>query len=125
MKTDNKAIILFDGECKLCTGSIRFISHHDRKEYFTYISLKSEAADKIINKYGIDLTRIDSVFLIMNEKVMTYSTAVLTIARYLSGWWPFFYVFIIIPKILRDSVYKLIAIKRHKWFDKLENLNKI
>ena len=122
MKIKNKATILFDGDCKLCNGSVRFISNRDHVGYFTYIPLKSEEAKKLLDNYKMDLTRIDSVLLIINDKILTQSTAALTIVRYLSGLWPLLYIFIIVPKFIRDNVYKLIAKKRHKWFDQI-NIN--
>ena len=116
MSNINKCIILFDGDCRLCNGSVRFISKRDRKKHFTYIPVKSSEAENLINKYGIQTNQIDSVLLVINDKILTHSTAVLTIARYLSGFWPLIYTGIIIPKFIRDPVYKLIAHRRHKWF---------
>jgi predicted DCC family thiol-disulfide oxidoreductase YuxK len=122
MKIKKKAIILFDGDCKLCNGSVRFISNRDHGGYFTYIPIKSEEAKKLIDKYKMDETELDSVLLIRNGRILTQSTAALTIVRYFSGIWPLLYVFMIVPKFIRDNMYKLIAIKRHKWFDQI-NIN--
>jgi predicted DCC family thiol-disulfide oxidoreductase YuxK len=34
--------------------------------------------------------------------------------------WPVLYGLIIVPRFIRDSVYKLVARKRYKWFGKKE-----
>ncbi|MEJ2545413.1 MAG: DUF393 domain-containing protein [Calditrichaceae bacterium] len=119
MSIENKSIILFDGDCKLCNGSVRFIEKRDRNKQFTYIPLTSKEAENLINKFGVDTNEIDSVLLVQNDKLFTHSTAALTIARNLSGFWPLFYILIIIPKFIRDSVYRYIASHRHKWFTKI------
>lgn len=119
MNNENKSILLFDGDCMLCNGSVRFIEKRDRKKQFIYISLKSKEAENLINKYGMETRGIDSVLLVKNDKILTHSTAALTIARYLSGFWSLFYIFIIIPKFIRDFVYKYIASQRHKWFERM------
>ena len=118
----NKALILYDGECKLCNGSIRFIEKRDHKGSFTYIPIKSDKANRILNNYEDDLRNYDSVLLILNNKILTHSTSILTIARYLSGSWPLLYGLILIPKFIRDPIYKLIAKKRHKWFDRMNQI---
>lgn len=115
-----KAVILFDGLCRLCNGSVRFISRRDPKNRFNYIGLETEEGKNLLNQYRTNLKNIDSLILIFDDKIFTESTAVLTIARYLSGLWPLLYVLIIIPEILRDPAYKFIARKRHKWFRKRE-----
>lgn len=116
----NKALILYDGECKLCNGSVRFIEEHNHKDFFTYLPLKSDAANMILDNYEDDFKNVDSVLLFLNNKIMTHSTAVLTIARYLSGLWPLLYGLILVPKFIRDPIYKLIAKKRHKWFNRMD-----
>ena len=120
MKTKNQAIILFDGDCRLCNGSVRFIEKRYRNKRFKYIPIKSQEAVNLINKYNMDTDSIDSVLLILHDKILTHSTAALTIARYLSGVWPLFYIFIIIPKSIRDPIYKYIAHRRHKWFNQMK-----
>jgi len=117
MSNQIKAIILFDGDCRLCNDSVRFIENRDPKNHFTYISLKSKEAENLIKKNRMDIRGLDSVLLVQNDKILTHSTAALTIARDLSGLWPLLYGFIIIPKSIRDIIYKYVARRRHKWFN--------
>lgn len=118
----NKAIIFFDGGCKLCNGSVRFIFDRDHQKYFKYIALQSDEAKMILAGYGDNIEDLDSVLLITNGRVLAKSTAVLTIARYLSGMWPLLYGFIFVPKFIRDPVYNLITKKRQKWFDRMNTI---
>lgn len=118
--TDNTQhnLILFDGVCNLCNASVRFIINRDKKEKFKFASLQSAAAQPYINRFAISGHDLYSIVLIMDNKLYDRSSAALEIAKNLSGLWPAFYIFKIIPKFLRDAVYNLIAKNRYFLFGK-------
>jgi predicted DCC family thiol-disulfide oxidoreductase YuxK len=113
-------IVLFDGECKFCNGSVNFIIEHDKSAYFKFAPNQSEIAQELFRKYNVDKANIDSLVLIENEKVYLYSTGALRIARKLNGLWSIFYGFIIVPSVIRDFVYKQFAKVRIRLFGKQE-----
>jgi len=116
-----KKIILFDGVCNLCNGAINFIIKRDKKDVFRYASLQSEIGQKLITERGIDISKIDSILLIDPAKTFYHkSTAALQIAKQLSNPYPLFYLFLVIPKFLRDWVYDIVAKNRYRWFGKKE-----
>ena len=110
------AIVLFDGECKFCNGSVNFIIERDSAKYFKFAPNQSEIAQDLFRKYEVDKANIDSLVLIENEKVYLYSTAALRIAHNLNGLWSMFYGFIIVPSVIRDFFYKQFAKYRIKLF---------
>ena len=114
----NNSIILFDGHCNLCNSSVNFIIDRDPEKRFKFTSLQSEIGEEISNKYKIDKSKTDSVILVEADRVYTKSSAALKIAKYLRGIWKLAYVFIIIPKFIRDFFYDIIAKNRYKWFGK-------
>ncbi len=115
----NSSIILFDGVCNLCNGSVQFVLKHDAKKHFLFASLQSDAATNILLQLNRkSFKNYDSIILVENGEVFIKSTAALRIAKKLTGLISFFYVFIIVPKPLRDLVYDYIAKNRYKWFGK-------
>ncbi len=112
------AIILFDGVCNFCNGSVNFIIEHDKENYFRFAPLQSEIGQELLDKYNINKAETDSVILIEDEKVFTYSTAALKVAQKLDGAWSWLYAFIIVPKPIRDFLYKLFAKNRYRLFGK-------
>jgi predicted DCC family thiol-disulfide oxidoreductase YuxK len=117
----DKPIILFDGICNLCSWAVQFIIRHDPHAQFRFASLQSAYAQELLAHYGIKQTldgTDDSVILIENDQVYTHSTASLRVARRLSGILPLGYSFIIVPKFIRDFVYRLIAKSRYRVFGK-------
>ncbi len=62
------AIILFDGVCNFCNGSVNFIIERDPEAYFKFAPLQSEIGQKLLSEHHIDKTQTDSVVLIENGK---------------------------------------------------------
>ena len=110
--------MLFDGVCNLCNSMVQFIIKRDPKGKFTFASLQSEAGQAILNKSGLPTKYFASLVYIHQSKYYVKSTAVLHVARALGGAWQLLYIFIFIPKPLRDFIYNVIAKTRYKIFGK-------
>lgn len=115
-----KYIILFDGVCNLCTGSVQFVLKRDKRKEFLFGSLQGDAGQGYLKKYNLPSTTFNSFLLIDGEKIYTRSTAALRTAKHLGGGWSLLYGFMIVPKFIRDAVYNLIAKNRYRWFGKKE-----
>jgi predicted DCC family thiol-disulfide oxidoreductase YuxK len=110
-----KYIILFDGVCNLCNGAVQFVIKHDKKKKFLFGSLQGRAGQAYLRSFNLDFT---SFVLVEEDKAYTRSTAALRTAKHLGGVWKFMYVFIIVPRFIRDAIYNWIAKNRYKWFGK-------
>ncbi|MGI8544607.1 MAG: thiol-disulfide oxidoreductase DCC family protein [Aridibacter sp.] len=117
MNIPKQAIILFDGVCNFCNDWVNFIIEQDSKNHFKFSPLQSEIAEKLLEKYNVD-KETDSVILIEDGKAYTHSTAALRIARNLDGIWSVFYIFLLVPKFIRNFFYKILAKYRYKLFGK-------
>ncbi len=112
------AIVLFDGVCNFCNGAVNSVIEHDKAGYFKFAALQSEIGKELSARYGIDQSETDSIILVEDEKVYTYSTGALRVAKHLNGVWAWTYAFIIIPRPIRDLFYKLFARNRYRLFGK-------
>lgn len=112
------AVILFDGVCNLCSASVKFVLKRDPDSYFQFAAIQSAAGSKRLGDAGVTPRDgdPDSIVLIENGTIYTRSSAALRIARRLSGLWPMFYAFIVVPRPLRDLAYRLVAHYRYRWF---------
>ena len=110
------AIVLFDGVCNFCNGSVNFIIEHDKAGYFKFSPLQSEMGEQLMAKHGIDKTDTDSVIVIEDKKAYTHSTGALRIVRKLDGIWSWAYAFRIVPQPIRDFCYKTFAKYRYRLF---------
>jgi len=112
------AIIFFDGVCNLCNGAVQFVIKRDHHHEFKFASLQSNFAKETLNNFNLKAAHGDSLILLENGKLYEASTAVLRIAKKLTGLWPLLYVFIVIPPFLRNAVYRWVARHRYQWFGK-------
>jgi predicted DCC family thiol-disulfide oxidoreductase YuxK len=108
-------IILFDGDCSLCDGWVRWIIQRDSQGYFRFASLQSEESEWLSRHLGVPFSALDSVILIEQGRYFTRSTAVLRILQRLPRCSVFTRVFFLIPCPLRDAVYRFAARNRHRW----------
>ncbi len=118
MDYTNENILLFDGVCNLCNGMVNFIIRRDVKGKFKFASLQSEVGRSWMEKFGLSGKEFESFVLIKKDKYYLKSTAALKTLRELGGVWKIFYVFILIPRPLRDFLYDMIAKSRYKIFGK-------
>ncbi|MBX3244682.1 MAG: thiol-disulfide oxidoreductase DCC family protein [Acidobacteria bacterium] len=114
------AIILFDGVCNFCNGTVNFVIENDKAGYFKFAPLQSEAGERLAAEYGISQIETDSVILIEDGKAYTLSTAALRIARKLDGIWSAAYAGVIVPRPIRNFLYKLFAKNRYRLFGRTE-----
>jgi predicted DCC family thiol-disulfide oxidoreductase YuxK len=114
----NTSIILFDGECEICNGSIRFIQSKDNNNTFKYVPLNSDEGSDLLRQFGNKASKkmknLDTLVLIESDKLYFKSIAALRIFRNLKGLWKLPYLFIFILPYIRDFLYDIISHNRHK-----------
>ena len=109
-----KIILVFDGFCNLCNGFVDFVMK--RNDTIMFCAGQTPKGKQLLKKYRIK--DFKSIVLIENNKVHRKSSAILGVFKNLRNVWPLLYIFIIIPKFIRDIIYDYIARKRYLWFGK-------
>jgi len=109
---EGKNIIFYDGVCKLCNGFTKFLIRFDGKDNFRFVSLDSELAKALLNKYNIKPEDKDSVIYLQNagnsnERIHSKSAAIIRSIEDIGGIFRFFKMFILVPKFLRDIIYDI------------------
>ena len=118
--TNENPIILFDGFCNLCNGTVNFIIGRDSSKHFKFLMIQSEKGRELLDRFNLNQQGLYSVFLYEKGVLKEKSDAVLSISKCLDGLWPALYIFKIIPGFFRDMLYNWIAKNRYKWFGKKE-----
>ncbi|OMF16464.1 thiol-disulfide oxidoreductase DCC [Paenibacillus amylolyticus] len=113
-------IVLVDGVCHFCQGLTKWIIKRDPEGKYHFASLQSDVAKELLEKGNLSTDSMDTFVLIENGNYYTRSTAALRLAKGLKFPYPLLYVFIIIPKFIRNAVYNLVARNRYRWFGKDE-----
>jgi predicted DCC family thiol-disulfide oxidoreductase YuxK len=114
-------ILLFDGICNLCNAIVYFVIKRDSRSIIKFAAIQSEKGQLLSKALGIEADKIDSVVYIKNNFVFYKSTAALELLKDLGKIWSLFYIFIFIPKPIRDFMYDIIAKWRYRIFGKRNN----
>lgn len=110
-------IIVFDGVCNFCNRIVQIIIRHDPSAQIHFAAQQSEVGEKLLNQYSIQEST-SSVVFITKGVVYYQSDAVIEIAKLLKGWPSIFKYSIIVPRFLRNTIYKFIAANRYAIFGK-------
>lgn len=121
-RSPDAPVVLFDGVCNLCNASVNFLLDRDRHQRLTFASLQSDAAKALLAARDVSAPEGDpeSVLLVEGGRVWSHSDAILRLSRHLPIPWRWGAVFLIVPRPLRDSVYRWIARNRYRWFGRSE-----
>jgi predicted DCC family thiol-disulfide oxidoreductase YuxK len=108
-------VLLADSECAICNRSVKFIREHQKKnQKILFRSLFSDEGKKYLRQYGLPENYRESLVYIEKDRAYLRSDAALRVTRKMRGLFPVLYVFIIIPRKVRDFFYNLIARHRHR-----------
>jgi predicted DCC family thiol-disulfide oxidoreductase YuxK len=107
-------IVLFDGTCAFCERAVTFIAARDPGGYFRFGASQTDAGRRVLGAHGLTREAARSLVLVEDDRVYLRSTASLRIARRLTWPWSMLGVFLIVPRPLRDLVYRAVAAVRHR-----------
>ena len=113
-------VIVFDGECVLCSGFFRFMLRHDRQDHFRFALAQSDlghrlyqALDLPTNDFEINLVIVGGM---IHQKMDAFAWAMHSI-----GWpWRGLAVLRFLPRFLKDPAYMAIARNRYGLFGRYD-----
>ncbi|GGI78946.1 hypothetical protein GCM10007978_15970 [Shewanella hanedai] len=112
----DKDIIIFDGVCNLCHGSVNFIIERDPHHHFVFTPMQSDTAKSLIAHYDVEGEYSETFFLIKDDQCYMRTDAALEITKSLSGFWPALAILRFIPRRIRDFFYRLLGRNRYALF---------
>ena len=135
--------VLFDGDCNLCNGAVRFVIARDPAGRVRFASLQSDVGRRLLKRYGgapaasyseapdpaLDTTSDeaaggapvgDTVLLIEAGRLYARSTAALRLAGHMRAPWPALKALLGVPEPLRDALYSFVSRRRYRWFGRTD-----
>lgn len=113
-------VLLFDGVCNLCNGSIQFVIERDPAAQFRFAPLQSPVAQELLAECGYESDTLDSIVLVENGECYAKSDAVIRTARHLGLPYSLLRPFGVLPARLRNLFYDFVAERRYRWFGRRE-----
>ena len=114
-------VVIFDGVCKLCARSVRFILNHEDHQLLRFAPLQSVAGARLMREFGFDPKDAKTFVLIAKGTTYTKSDAAIEVARYFRRPWRLLRALKVVPRPLRDWLYDLVARNRYGWFGRLDS----
>lgn len=123
-------VLLFDGVCAMCNATVDFILRSEHDHELRFAALQSDAAATLLAE-RLDQASVralregqsgdpDTLVLLDDDRVLVRSTAVLAVAAHLRWPWRAAWVGWLMPRVLRDALYRFVAARRYAWFGKKE-----
>jgi len=120
MKSD-VPIIVFDAMCALCSANAAFVLRHDSAGRFRLASMQGEVGAALYRRFGIDPASPETLIVAEGDRALRDSDAVLAIWAGLDRPWNWLAAFRLVPRALRDPVYRWIARHRYRLFGKRDS----
>jgi predicted DCC family thiol-disulfide oxidoreductase YuxK len=124
-----RLLVMFDGRCALCNGSVRGLLRRDRWDRLRSVELDSTKVAGVLARHSLSgLGSATGTLLVVldaggaAERVLLRSDAVVALLRELPRPWPSIGVALKwIPRPLRDLGYRLVARWRYRIWGQLES----
>jgi predicted DCC family thiol-disulfide oxidoreductase YuxK len=109
-------IIVFDALCVLCSANAQIVLRNDTKSRFALAAMQGDVGARIYADEGIDPTNPETLVVVTTDAVFRNSDAVIHIYRHLGWPWRILGVFALVPRAVRDPLYRMIARNRYRLF---------
>lgn len=113
-------VVLFDGVCRLCNFSTRFLMRFDTERRYKLAAVQSEAGQDILRWFGLPTDHHDTFVLVRGNKAYYRSAAAVRVMAGLPLPWKLVALAWIIPRPIRDWLYDRIAQNRYRLFGKYD-----
>lgn len=113
-------IILFDAHCVLCSANARFVLRFDRKRRFRLAAMQGDVGAELFRRNGLDPADPESILVVDGDRVWRDSDAVIAIYAGLGWPWRAAVAARLVPRGLRDPVYRWVARNRYRMFGRRE-----
>jgi predicted DCC family thiol-disulfide oxidoreductase YuxK len=112
-----KWIVFFDGQCGLCSRSVRMLSRADKHQRLQFAPLQGETAARLqLGEFASIENGSMVVWRESDQTTLFRSDGVLELCRALGGFWRCGLIARILPRPLREAAYRFIARNRIRWF---------
>ncbi|SMO70518.1 Predicted thiol-disulfide oxidoreductase YuxK, DCC family [Saccharicrinis carchari] len=113
---NNEPILLYDGECGLCSFAVQFILRYEKDKRLKFATLQSDWAKGILQNSADAPPNLDSVVLLQNNSIYIKSRALTRLTPYLKFPFNLLAIFKIIPPFVADPLYDWVARNRQRFF---------
>lgn len=109
-------IVVFDAQCLLCDGWVRFLLRHDRRRALRFASIQGTNGRALLGRAGLQIDGLQTLLLVDGDRSWQHTAAILRVLHALGWPWRLAWAAWLIPAPLRDALYRWLARNRYRWF---------
>jgi len=113
-------IIVFDAQCLLCSGWVRFLLKYDVRRTFRFASIQGKAGRELLARAGLRIDELQTLLLVDGELSWQHTAAIIRVLHELGWPWRIAWIGWLIPAPIRDALYRMVARNRYRWFGRSE-----
>lgn len=113
---DSSSLAVMDGECALCTFGAKAIDRLDRMETIRICPHQSGLGGALLKHYGLDVLDPESWLFVVDGKAHASFDAMIEVGLRTGGWGRLLVALRIVPRPLRNWLYRRIARNRYTLF---------
>ncbi len=116
---DIRDLLVFDGDCVLCSRLAHFVHERDAMQRFKFVAIQSNLGRGIAARFGINADNPETTLAVVDGVAYFKGAAALAVLQALprSGWTPLVRA---LPDALRNWLYDRIARNRYRIFGRRE-----
>ncbi len=118
---ERQPLIVFDGVCVLCSGFARMVVRLDRGKRFRFATAQSPLGQALYNKYGLRTDFYETNLVIIDGTAYQRLDSLIATADALGWPWRVARILRILPRSVRDGLYRLIAQNRYALFGRKDS----
>ncbi|HEY1541319.1 MAG TPA: DCC1-like thiol-disulfide oxidoreductase family protein [Xanthobacteraceae bacterium] len=118
---DDRPVIIFDGECVLCSGSAQFVIRHDGRKVYRLLAAQTPLGRALYAHFDLDARDYETMIVLADGVALLKSEAVIRIAEGLGLPWSVAAVFRVVPRSWRDRLYGVLARNRLRLLGRREH----
>ncbi len=119
--TIQRITVVYDGYCGFCYRIVRFIETHDSENRITLLPRQSDEGAQALRPFQVLPEENESVLVIADNKLLRKSDATIRIWQTIGGIWSLLSWQRILPGVIRDWLYDIVANNRYKLFGKYDS----
>lgn len=109
-------LIVFDGECVLCSRFFQFMLRHDRAQRFSFATAQSALGQRLYREQGLPVDDFETNLVFVEGRCYQRLDAFAAAMRALPGIWPVLGLCRFLPKVVKDPLYHAVARNRYRLF---------
>ncbi|HET9445907.1 MAG TPA: thiol-disulfide oxidoreductase DCC family protein [Steroidobacteraceae bacterium] len=111
------SVIVFDGVCVLCSRWVDFVLRRDLQGQYKFAAMQTSSGRALLIEHGVDPDDPLSFLLLQDGKGYTDTDAIVRILRSFGPGWKLMGMLVsIVPRFVRDPLYRWIARNRYRMF---------